>query len=86
MSHYSVAVFTKQDVDVTYEDLLAPYDENLSVPHYIPKEDIIRRVRERIESYKNGLYAEYLKDPEKYISECHDKGHIEYITTVFQSN
>lgn len=45
MSHYAVAVFTEQDGCQTYEDLLKPYDEDLIVPHYISKEELITEVR-----------------------------------------
>ncbi len=61
MSHYLVAVFT--DGNKTVDELLAPYDESLTIPHYTPKEEFIRKERKRIEDYKNGLYAKYLSDP-----------------------
>lgn len=38
MSHYAVAVFTTLD-DKNVEELLAPYNESLHVPHYISKQD-----------------------------------------------
>ena len=43
MSHYSVAVFT--DGNATIDELLAPYDESLKVPHYISKKELIDSVR-----------------------------------------
>lgn len=67
MSHFVVAVFTKDDgKDV--DELLAHYDENLKVPQYVrhTKEQLIEQGKESIENFKNGTYAEYLKDPEKY--------------------
>lgn len=82
MSHYSVAVFTAPD-DKNVEELLAPYDESLHVPHYIPKSDIIAKVRNEIESYRNGAYAEYLKDPEAYVAKCTNQDHIKYISKEF---
>lgn len=83
MSHYAVAVFTEPN-GRSIEELLAPFDENLHVPHYISKSDIIARVRSGIETYKNGIYAEYLKDPETYIAKCtNHQNHINYITKEF---
>lgn len=81
MSHYSVAVFTNDEC--TYEELLEPYDENLRVPHYIQKSEIISSVREEIERYKNSWYADYLKNPKEYIEKYNRKEHIEYITKIF---
>lgn len=43
MSHYSVAVFT--DGNATIDELLAPYDESLPVPHYISRKELIDGVR-----------------------------------------
>ena len=83
MSHYAVAVFLDPN-GKNLEELLAPFDENLHVPHYIPKADIIAKVRSEIESYKNGTYAEYLKDPESYVAKHSDRpDHIEYVTKQF---
>jgi len=84
MSHFSVYVFTKdggRDVD----DLLAPYDERIVYPPYIisTKEQTIKKVRKNIEDYKNGRYAEYLADPEKYKSNCSNTQHIEYLEKEF---
>lgn len=82
MSHYAVAVFAEPD-GRGIEELLAPFDENLHVPHYISKVDIIAKVRNEIETYKNGTYAKYLKDPEAYIAQCTNQDHIKYITKEF---
>ena len=57
MSHYAVAVFLDPN-GKNLEDLLAPFDESLHVPHYISKSDIIAKVRNEIETYKNGTYNE----------------------------
>lgn len=84
MSHYSVAVFSNGDT--THEELLRPYDENLSFPHYTTKAEIIARVRKEIEEYKNGTYAEYLKDRDGYVAKCaasDNTEHIKYITQEF---
>lgn len=43
MSHFSVAVFT--DGSATIDELLAPYNESLEVPHYISKRELIDGVR-----------------------------------------
>ncbi len=82
MSHYAVAVFLDPN-GKNLEELLAPFDENLHVPHYIPKADIIAKVRNEIETYKNGTYAEYLKDPEAYVAKYTNQDHIKYITKEF---
>lgn len=81
MSHYAVAVFTKEGT--SYEDLLKPYDESLPVPHYIAKSEIIKNVKDEIEQYKNGTYAKYLNDPKEYIDNCNNEAHIKYITEEF---
>ena len=66
MSHYSVLVLTDEDTCV--EDLLAPYSENITVAPYVlyTKEQLIAKEKKEIKDYKNGLYAEFLKDPEGY--------------------
>lgn len=81
MSHFTVYVFQK---DKDYNELLAPYDENLEVAPYIKytKTQAIAKVRKEIEDYKNGLYAEYLKDPETYKKNSNEK-HINYIENEF---
>lgn len=82
MSHYAVAVFTEEG-GKTVEELLNPYYEDLCVPTITTKKEIIDKARKEIEEYKNGLYAEYLKDPEGYISACTNEKHIKYITEEF---
>ena len=83
MSHYAVAVFLDPN-GKNLEELLAPFDEGLHVPHYIPKADIIAKVRSEIETFKNGAYAEYLKNPKAYIEKHSDnQRHIEYISKEF---
>ena len=58
MSHYAVAVFT--DGNTTIEELLAPYSENLVVPHYISKNELIDGVRWRNEEDGSNLTDEEL--------------------------
>lgn len=88
MSHYKVAVFTKEngpDVD----ELLAPYDENIRVERYLDKTkaELIADGKAEIERCKNGKYAEYLKDPEKYLREtchgCRDDSHFKFLSEEF---
>lgn len=82
MSHFSVAVFT--DENVTIEDLLEPYYEGIEVEKYIAmtKEEVIQREKERIK-YLKKLYKEYMKDKRKYRRE-HFKNinHLRFIKKV----
>lgn len=84
MSHFAVAVFT-QDGGKTVEELLAPYDENIVMPRYVKytKSQLIEKGRKEIEDYKNGLYAKFLSDPEKYRFECQNSNHLNYIENEF---
>lgn len=82
MSHYSVAVFQNDNED-NLEDLLAPFDEGLIVPHYLTKAEIIAETRAEIEKYKNTVYAEYLKDPAEYIKRCSYDAHARYVSEEF---
>lgn len=84
MSHFCVYVF--HDKNTSINTLLAPYDENLVVEPYVKytKEVAIAKVREEIEEFKNGDYAEYLKNPEEYEKKYgYNKTHIEYIKNEF---
>lgn len=81
MSHYAVAVFQDENVDL--EDLLAPFDEELKVPHYLKKADIIAETRQKIEDYKNTTYARYLQNPEEYLRNCQNDSHAYYISKEF---
>lgn len=67
MSHFCTYVFTKKN-GRSVEELLAPYDENITVAPYVEytREQAIAKVRKEIEEYKNDLYAKYLKDPKAY--------------------
>lgn len=84
MSHFCVYVF--HDKDTSIDTLLAPYDENLVLEPYVEytKEEAIAKVRKEIEDYKNGTYAEYLKNPEEYEKKYgRNNGHIEYLKDEF---
>ncbi|KGL44101.1 hypothetical protein [Listeria newyorkensis] len=83
MSHFTVAVITKTGTPEEVDNLLGPFDEEIEVPHYTTKADIIKKGRASIESYKNGTYQEYLNNPEKYLSECNNERHINYISIEF---
>ena len=84
MSHFCVYVF--HDKNTSINDLLAPYDENLVVEPYVEytKEEAIAKVRKEIEDYKNGTYAEYIKNPEEYEKKykC-TKKYIEFLKNEF---
>lgn len=85
MSHFTVAVITRgRPSEEGLEAILAPYDENREVLHYITKEQLIARVRENITSYAETCYADYLKDKDKYVAKYKDNpNHIKYITKTF---
>lgn len=83
MSHFTVAVFCKTKSKDHLEKLLAPFDEGISVPHYISKQELIDVEKKHIEAYRDNRYAEYLKDPQKYIAACTNEGHIKYISEEF---
>lgn len=84
MSHFVVYVFTKED-GRDYEQVLAPYDENMIVAPYIKytKAQAIASVREEIERYKNSTYAEYLADPKAYEEQHTNERHIKYLKEEF---
>lgn len=83
MSHFCTYVFTKKN-GRSVEELLAPYDENITVTPYVEytREQAIVKVRKEIEEYKNDLYAKYLKDPKAYAENCNE-GHLCYIRDKF---
>ena len=84
MSHFCVYVF--HDKNTSINTLLAPYDENLVVEPYVEytKEEAIAKVRENIEDFKNGDYAEYLKNPEEYEKKYgYMKSYMEYLKNEF---
>ena len=70
MSHFSVAVFSRNggnDVD----EMLAPFDENMRVDRYVShtKEELVEIGKKNIQDYRDSVYAEYLRDPAKYLRE-----------------
>lgn len=83
MSHYTVAVVTKEKPTMKMlEEIMAPFDENISVEPYIctTKQQFLEEKRKDLERYKNGLYAEYCSDPDAYAERCkHNPSHLEYI-------
>lgn len=84
MSHFCVYVF--HDKDTSVDNLLADYDGNIKMEPYVEytKEDAIAKVRKDIEDYKNGTYAEYLKDPVSYEKKYgYNKDHINYLKIEF---
>lgn len=85
MSHFSVYVFQNKD-SKSIEEMLAPYDEELVVAPYIKytKAQAIAKIRKEIEDYKNGFYAEYIKDPDAYKEKYNpNDNHIDYLENVF---
>jgi len=80
MSHIAVLVIGKN-----VEKQLRKYDENIEVKRYVKynKEELINQGRKHIEDYKNGIYAKFLKDPEKYKAECKNNGHLNYVENEF---
>lgn len=83
MSHYCVAIITKEYPKANLiEDILAPYDENLSVPYYIEqtKEQFLEKKRRELEEYRTqGPYAKYIQNPEEYAKNVSNPGHLEYV-------
>lgn len=81
MSHFTVAVFTEPN-GKSVDELLAPYNEELEVPHYTSKEELIDRERKAFERYRDTTYALYLKDPEGYTRTA-TPPHIKYVSEEF---
>lgn len=79
MSHFTVLVIGENP-----EEQLKPFDENLEVVRYVEytKEQVIEKGKKEIEEYKNGMYADYLKDPKKY-SKDSGGSHLDYISKKF---
>lgn len=85
MSHFSVLVITKKHPnDVSFDDILERYWEELDVPYYVSqtKEQIIKIERENRDNFKKNQYAQYLGNPEEYSKKC-SKQHLEYVSTIF---
>lgn len=84
MSHFLVAVFSKEGQSV--DDLLAPYDENISVNRYVKntKSQLIEKQKQEIEDYKNSRYAVFINDPQKYKQEnSNNPDHLKYLEYDF---
>ncbi|MEU9806260.1 hypothetical protein [Mycobacterium sp. NPDC050853] len=60
---------------------LAPFDETLELPRYVEytKQQLIDKGRREIQEYRDGLYARYLADPIKYLTDCRNPGHARYL-------
>lgn len=80
MSHFAVLVLGENP-----EQQLAPFNEQLETPRYMKytKGQLIEEGRKWIEEYKNGTYAEYLSDKEKYKANCKNESHINYLENEF---
>lgn len=80
MSHFCVLVIGEAP-----ERQLEKYDENLELEMHpvATKEELIAKKRKWIEEYKNGLYAEYLKDKESYVIEANNETHIKFLEEKF---
>ena len=78
MSHFSVAVFT--DGEMTVDELLAPFDENIEVPVYVSetREEAIEVVRKNI-AREAEWYREWKSNPIEYESRYPDKDYLDYI-------
>lgn len=92
MSHFTITVAlpatTPADAEVLHkalEQALEPFDENLEVPRYVEytREQLIEKGRKEIAAYRDGLYAQYLADPDAYRAQCRNPNHLEYLETVF---
>lgn len=82
MSHYSVLV-----IGSDVEGKLEPFDENIVMDKYVAftKEQLIEKGKKEIEDYRTkGCYAEYLKNPAKYIEDHGGNGnHVKYVSEEF---
>lgn len=80
MSHFAVMVIGAEP-----EEQLAPFDENLEMLRYVEytKLQLIEKGKKRIEDYRNGVYAGFLADPEKYKADCKNQKHIDYLENEF---
>jgi hypothetical protein len=80
MSHFTVLV-----VGDDVEAAMAPFDENKDVAEYVrrTKDQVISEGRAEIEKYRDGLYAEYLADPEGYAAKTFNPRHLTYLREEF---
>jgi hypothetical protein len=86
--HFTVAVITKEKpTNGLLDKVLAPYNENLEVPYYIKQtaEQYLQSEREYLERYKEGIYAEYIADPEAYGKKnCCSPEHLEFLKNFME--
>lgn len=88
MTHFVGAVIVPKEEAARennyLNEVLARYDENREVPHWIPKEEIVKQVRENTLWYCENAYAQYRSDPEKYRNRYpDDPDHLHYISEEF---
>jgi hypothetical protein len=64
---------------------MGSFDNEVVVPRYVKytKAQLIEFGREKIAHYADTTYAEFLKDMEKYKSNCASTRHIEYLLNEF---
>ena len=82
MSHFSLAVFTK-DSNFNLDEIMEPYDENKMIAPYIlvTKEEAIQNKRKFYESQYQNCFLPWQKDPMAYESR-HSAEHIKDIKTL----
>jgi len=80
MSHFTVLILGPDP-----EGQLAPFDENLEMDPFVKftKEELIEHTRKEIQEYKKMYYDEYAANPDKYIEDCKNARHIEYLINEF---
>lgn len=86
MSHFTLLVTVDgstdhANVEAKVSELLEPFNESTEVEPYIrnTKQQLIDAERKKILEYADGLYAEYLKDPAKYIKSTNNRSHLRYL-------
>lgn len=82
---YIVAVVTNDEDRI--EEILEPYSEELEVPKYLlyTKEQLIENRKKSMEEFKNGPYAEFLKNPIEFKNNCKDEAQIKFLEEEFPS-
>ena len=86
MSHFTVYVFQDKN-SPSIDEMLAPYDEENTLDEPVidmTKNEAIAEVRKTNERTKNGVYKEYLQNPEEYVSKYgHNEAHIDFLKNEF---
>ena len=86
MSHFTVYVFQDKN-SPSVDEMLAPYDEENTLDEPViamTKDDAVARCRRDIERVKNGVYKEYLEDPDEYEKKWgYNEAHIEFLKNDF---